>query len=211
MERGWFVTFEGGEGTGKSTQVARLRDHLLGLGLEVVVTREPGGTALAEAVRAVLLDPAYEPDGLTEIFLLAAARHEHVERVIRPALERRAAVLCDRYTDSSAVYQGMVRGVGEEVVARINRLATGALEPDLTIVLDVEPAQALPRAHCRNADTDLNESRLDDEPVAFHTRVRKGFLRLARQHPDRVQVVDASGDPDVVFKRIVAVLPAELT
>lgn len=210
MDDGFFITVEGGEGTGKTTQIARLAEHLQGCGHTVVVTREPGGTPVAEAARAVLLDPALEPDGMTELFLLEAARRDHVERVIAPALERGEVVLSDRYADSSTVYQGMVRGLGEELVIQLNRLATGDLEPDLTLVLDLDPEAGVDRARSRNAEGDGAESRLDDEPTEFHRRVREGFLRLAELHPDRVRVVDAAGDADAVFARLLALLPEEL-
>jgi dTMP kinase len=165
---------------------------------------------VAEAARAVLLDPALEPLGLSELFLLEAARHDHVERVIRPALARGEVVLSDRYTDSSTVYQGMVRGLGVERVEELNRLATGGLDPDLTLVLDLDPEAGVIRARSRNAMGDGSESRLDDEPAEFHRRVREGFLRLADLHPDRVRVIDAAGSPDAVFPRLLAVLPEEL-
>jgi dTMP kinase len=210
MQRGWFITFEGGEGTGKTTQIRRLAAHLEALGRIVVLTREPGGTPVAEAARAVLLDPALEPLGLSELFLLEAARHDHVERVIRPALARGEVVLCDRYADSSTVYQGMVRGIGVERVEELNRLATGDLDPDLTLVLDLDPRAGVTRARSRNAAGDGSESRLDDEPAEFHRRVREGFLRLSVLHPDRVCVVDATGDPEMVFPRLLAALPEEL-
>ncbi|PWB75829.1 MAG: dTMP kinase [Holophagae bacterium] len=210
MLRGWFITFEGGEGTGKSTQIGRLADVLRERGLEVVVTREPGGTTLAEAVRALLLDPAHDLDGLTEIFLLEAARHDHVERVIRPALRRGAVVLCDRFADSSWVYQGVVRGLGEEAVERLNLLATGGLEPDLTLVLDMEPAAALGRALDRNSAAASRESRLDEEPLQFHERVWRGFHRLAERYSNRVRLVAADASTDEVFRRVLAALPAEL-
>jgi dTMP kinase len=202
MPRGWFITFEGGEGTGKSTQVERVAAWLRSLGREVVVTREPGGTPLAEAARAVLLDPAHEPDGLVEVFLLEAARHDHTQRVIRPALEAGAVVVCDRYADSSTVYQGMVRGLGVAEVERLNRLATGGLEPDRTVVLDLDPGEGLRRARRRNAEDEQLSTRLDDEPDPFHVAVREGFLRLAGSHPDRVVVVDARGTADEVFHRV---------
>jgi len=210
MPRGWFITFEGGEGTGKSTQIERLAGWLTSRGREVVVTREPGGTALAESVRALLLDPVHDLDGLTEVFLLEAARHDHVERVIRPALRRGAVVLSDRFADSSWVYQGVVRGLGEEAVERLNRLATGGLEPDLTLLLDMEPQAALGRALDRNAASASRESRLDDQPPEFHQRVRLGFHRLAERFPDRVRLLDADAAPDEVFRRVLAALPAEL-
>lgn len=210
MDDGFFITFEGGEGTGKTTQLRRLAAHLEGLGRTVVLTREPGGTPVAEAARAVLLDPDLKPDGLTELFLLEAARHDHVENVIVPALERGEVVLCDRFADSSTVYQGMVRGLGEELVIQLNRLATTDLDPDLTIVFNLDPTAGVDRARSRNADGDGSESRLDDEPAEFHHRVREGFIRLAELYPERVRVVDASGDPDEVFDRLRATLPEEL-
>jgi dTMP kinase len=210
MPRGWFITFEGGEGTGKSTQIEMLAGHLRERGLTVVVTREPGGTPVAEAVRAVLLDPSLEPDGLTELFLLEAARRDHVERVIRPAVERGHVVLSDRYTDSSTVYQGMVRGVGVERTMELNRIATGGLVPDVTVVLDFDHESGLRRARSRNAVGDGSESRLDDEPSAFHGRVREGFLHLAEEDPERVRVVSAEGPPEEVFARILAAAPEDL-
>ena len=210
MSRGYFITFEGGEGTGKSTQIGLLNDWLTTLGYTTVITREPGGTKFAEAVRALLLDPELEPDGVSEIFLLEASRHDHVERVIRPAIEDGAVVLCDRFTDSSLVYQGLVRGLGWDEVAALNRLATGGLDPDLTLVFDMDPEAALTRAHTRNSEGSSRESRLDDEPAGFHRRVREGFLELAERKPDRVRVIDADGSPEKVFARIHAVLPEAL-
>ena len=209
MPRGWFITFEGGEGTGKSTQLALLDEWLRTLGHATLVTREPGGTELADAVRSILLNPDLEPDGLTEIFLLEASRRDHVERVIRPALEEGTIVLCDRFTDSSLVYQGLVRGLGWDEVETLNRLATGGLEPDLTLVFDMEPDKALARARSRNSQGSVRESRLDDEPEGFHRRVREGFLELARREPDRVRVIDAAGRPEKVFARIGPTLPED--
>lgn len=210
-ERGVFITFEGGEGTGKSTQVERLAAWLRESGREVVVTREPGGTPLAESVRAVLLAPDHDPDGLVELFLLEAARRDHTERVVRPALEAGSVVVCDRYADSSTVYQGMVRGVGIAEVERLNRIATGGLEPDRTVVLDLDPGEGVERARRRNATGDGASTRLDDEPDAFHDAVRAGFLRLAEAHPRRVVVVDARGPADEVFRRVRTALDGVLT
>ena len=176
----------------------------------MVATREPGGTPVAEAARAVLLDPELEPDGLSELFLLEAARHDLVDRVIRPALARGEVVLSDRYADSSLVYQGMVRGVGVERTDELNRVATGGLQPDLTIVLDLDHGSGVQRARLRNAEGDGSESRLDDEPAEFHRRVREGFLHLAEHEPARVRVVSAAGSPEEVFDRVLAELPGEL-
>ncbi len=201
------MTFEGGEGTGKSTQIERLAHRLRGAGREVIVTREPGGTPLAEAVRAILLDPQFAPDGVVEVFLYQAARRDHVERVIRPAVEGGAVVLSDRFADSSLVYQGVARGVGLDEVEYLNHLATDGLKPDLTIVFDLDPRIGLDRALDRNLDGSGNESRLDEEPLAFHQQVRSGFLELAERYPERVKVIDAGGGPDEVFRRLLAVLP----
>lgn len=207
---GWFITFEGGEGTGKSTQLARLERHLEARGAEVVRTREPGGTPLAEALRALMLDPLHEPDGFVELLLVEAARRDHVERLIRPALERSAVVLCDRFTDSSLVYQGRVRGVAEALVAELNRAATGGLEPDLTLLYDLDPEVALERTRRRNDAPGGRPSRLDLEPEAFHRAVRAGYLELAARAPQRIRVVAAGGAPDEVWARTLAALPEAL-
>jgi dTMP kinase len=210
MVRGWFITFEGGEGTGKSTQLRLLQQWLESRGAQVMVTREPGGTRLAEGIRALLLDPCQEPDGLSELFLLAAARRDHVVQVIEPALARGEVVLCDRFADSSLVYQGMVRKVGEEVTGQVNQLATGGLEPDLTIVLDMDPEVAVTRARLRNADRDDAQSRLDDEPDDFHRQIAAGYRRLAELLPHRARMVDAAADKETVFERLLVHLPKEL-
>jgi dTMP kinase len=211
MSRGWFITFEGGEGTGKSTQIVRLAEYLRERGRTVVVTREPGGTPVAEAVRAILLDPSLDPDGLSEVFLFEAARHDHVRRVVRPAIERGETVLSDRFADSSVVYQGIVRGVGVDRVERLNAIATEGIEPDLTLILDLDSERGVERARRRNATGNSATNRLDDEPSDFHHQVRDGFRALAEREPQRVRLVDASGGPEEVFARVVAVLPEALT
>lgn len=210
MSGGWLITFEGGEGTGKSTQLRLLEQRLTARGIAVVVTREPGGTQLAEAVRGLLLDPTQAPDGLSELLLLAAARHDHVVRVVAPALARGEIVLCDRYTDSSMVYQGIVRQVGESVTEQINHLATGGLVPDLTLIFDMDPEAAVARARSRNLDRNNHQSRLDDEPSHFHRKVREGYLRLAERQPQRLRLIDAGADQETVFKRLLEHLPEEL-
>ena len=209
MMRGWFITFEGGEGTGKSTQIELLRARLAGGGRTVLVTREPGGTPLAEKIRELLLDPNYDPDPLTELFLLEASRREHVENVIRPALERGEVVICDRFADSSLVYQGRVGGVNEATVATLNEAATSGLVPDRTIVLDLLTEEGLARARRRNRDQG-GVSRIDDRPPAFHRKVREAYLELARREPERVRIIDGRGNPDEVFERVRAALPEEL-
>lgn len=207
MSDGLLITFEGGEGTGKSTQMKRLAEWFRGQGREVIETREPGGTPIAEAIRLILLEPGLKPDGMTELFLLEAARHDHVENLIRPALERGVIVLADRFFDSSTVYQGFVRGLGTAVVRQLNVMATGGLEPDLTLLFDLDPDEAIGRAHGRNA-VDGSASRLDDEPLAFHREIREAFLRLAEAVPQRIRIVDATGSEDEVFARVQAVAEA---
>lgn len=180
-----FIVFEGGEGAGKSTQSAALADYLEARGHEVLRTREPGGTPAAEAIRAVLLDPANAGlDDRAEALLFAAARGDHAARVIRPALDRGEIVISDRYLDSSVAYQGVARGLGAERVAELSLWATGGLVPDLTIVLDVDPALGLARV--------VGPDRLESEPLEWHARVRQGFLDIAAAAPDRYLVLDGS-------------------
>lgn len=194
--RGLFVAVEGGEGAGKSTQIELLDRWLRERGQTVVVTREPGATPVGRRLRALLLDPRTGPlAARTEALLYAADRAEHVERVIRPALARGAVVVTDRYVDSSLAYQGAGRTLPAEEVARLSRWATGGLVPDLTVLLDVDPAVGLARAGGR-AD------RLEAEPVEFHERVRRAFRDLARREPQRYLVVAADAAPDVVADQI---------
>ncbi len=209
MTWGWLITFEGGEGSGKSTQISRLTQHLTGRGFRVLATREPGGTPLAEGVRELLLDTRFDPDPVVEVTLLEAARRDHVQRVIRPALARGEVVLCDRFADSSVVYQGFVGGVAQETVHKLNDLATGGLEPDLTLVLDLDPREGLRRARARNA-VGGGASRIDDRPLEYHERVRDGFLELVLSYPERVRLVPADGTADEVFALILNELPEAL-
>lgn len=186
-----FIGFEGGEGAGKSTQEARLAEHLTARGHTVVRTREPGGTPAAEAIRGIVLDPLYiGMDARAEALLFAAARGEHVARVIRPALDRGDVVLCDRYIDSSIAYQGIGRDLGAGVVRELSLWATAGLLPDLTIVLDIDPVIGLSRVS--------EPDRLEAEPMAYHQKVRRGFLDLAAERPDAYLVVDASQGVDEI-------------
>jgi len=197
MPSGRFIAFEGGEGAGKSTQVAALAAHLREQGREVVVTREPGGAPAAEAIREILLDHRFV--GLSaraEALLFAAARAEHVERTIRPGLERGAVVITDRYLDSSIAYQGISRALGIDVVEEISLWATESLLPDLTIVLDVAPTVGLGRAG--------KPDRMEAEPLDFHLRVRQGFLDLAARQPERYLVIAADGERDDIARRVAA-------
>lgn len=179
---GAFVVFEGGDGAGKSTHCRLLAEALRGGGFEVVVTREPGGTPVGEAIRGVLLGAGSQPIAArTEALLFAAARAEHAASLIRPALERGAVVISDRYIDSSVAYQGAARGLGEERIAELSSWATEGLLPDLTVLLDVPPSVGLARAREAN--------RMEAEPEAFHEAVREAFLRRASASPERYVVV----------------------
>ena len=195
---GLFVTFEGGEGAGKTTQVARLAARLRERGLEPVLTREPGGTPVAEGVRALLLDTQHRPTALAEAFLMEAARAELVSGVIRPALASGRVVLCDRYDDSTLAYQGAGRGLDADVLRTLNRAATGGLVPGLTLLFDLDPAVGL----ARRAGASGATNRLDREPADFHARVRARFLELARAEPGRFVVLDAALTPEALEARI---------
>lgn len=196
MKKGIFITFEGTEGCGKSTQALLLADYLRGLGWEVLLTREPGGTGLGERLRGVLLGSPEALAPVTELLLFAADRAQHVEEVIRPALEAGKAVVCDRYSDSTFAYQHFGRGLPLEAVEAVCRVATGGVVPDLTFVLDVPVEEGLARARGRGLF-----DRFEDAELAFHERVREGYLELARREPGRVRVV-ASGTVDEVAEDV---------
>ena len=199
--RGRFITFEGGEGAGKSSQILRLTQHLQALGLPVLRTREPGGTPGAEAIRALLVTgEADRWDATTELLLVAAARRDHVRRVIAPALKAGTWVVCDRFADSTRAYQGVAGGLGLDRVDAVNAIATDGLEPDLTVVLDIDPAIGLARAG-RDA-ADHGETRFESHAGAFHDTVRTAFRQLAARAPERCVVVDATPDSDTVAAQV---------
>jgi dTMP kinase len=202
---GRFVSFEGMEGCGKSTQLALLADHLRSREVTVLATREPGGTPLGEALRAVLLDPAHQPTAVAELCILEAARAQLVATVIAPALARGEWVLADRFADSSWAYQGVARGLGVTTVGTLNALACGATWPDRTLVFDLEVDEALRRARTRPSTTAANR-RFEDEALPFHQAVAAGFRELVRCEPGRVRLVDAAGTPEQVFARVVTTL-----
>jgi len=189
---GLFVTFEGGDGSGKSTQLARVAARLRRRALDPLVTREPGGTPLAEGIRALLLDPSRRPAPMAEALLMEAARADLVANAIRPALEAGRVVLCDRYDDSTLAYQGAGRGLDARLLRSLNLAATGGLTPDMTFLFDVDPRVGLARR--AGAAGDLN--RLDREPEEFHARVRARFLELAVAEPNRFAVLDGALAPD---------------
>lgn len=204
-ERGAWITFEGIEGSGKSTQIERLAQALRDLGLQPVVTREPGGTSLGVRLRSVLLQPAGLPmEPLTELLLYTADRAQHLAEVVLPSLETGKPVLCDRYLDATLAYQGFGRGLGTERIRELHRhLPLNAL-PDRTLLLDIEVGVGLERARRRNDEMALDaaEGRFERERLEFHRRVRDGYLELAAADPERIRVVDAGGNTDDVESRV---------
>lgn len=214
MKRGFFITFEGGEGAGKSTQIDRLARKLRAKKYDVLLTREPGGSPGAEAVRHVLLSGAAESFGPEmEALLFAAARSDHVEQVIRPAVERGAIVLCDRFLDSSRVYQGVTGGLDPDFMASVERVAINGMMPDMTLILDIDPAEGLRRATARRGTGD-GPDRFEKETLAIHQRRREAFLAIAEAEPERCIVIDASRDPeeveDIVTAAVFAALEAKM-
>jgi dTMP kinase len=196
--RGRFITIEGGEGVGKSTQIAALADFLRASGVEVVLTREPGGTQRAERIRELLLESVPEPmPPSCELLLVFAGRATHLENVIRPALQRGAWVVCDRFTDATVAYQGGGRGMDAETIALLEKLVQGGLRPDLTLLLDAPLEIAAARAQERNAARG-SADRFEREKQDFFERVRRVYLERARQEPGRFAVIDATASRDAV-------------
>ena len=202
--RGRFITFEGGEGCGKSTQVKRLAEFLKSRGIEVLLTREPGGTWLSEEIRHLIKDQDTEaPGDRTELLLFLAARAQLVEKVIIPALDAGKWVISDRFSDSTLAYQGYGRGLPLEVISLVNDFACSGLRPDLTFLLEVAPETAARRMRGREESTNTEADRIERAGDGFHERLRAGFAELAKRHPDRIHRIDANGSPDEVFDLIV--------
>ncbi|MBF9150052.1 dTMP kinase [Novosphingobium jiangmenense] len=204
MTQGRFIALEGGEGVGKSTQGRMLAEALRTRGLDVVTTREPGGTLGAEAIRAMLLSTEGEGWGArAEALLFAAARADHVEKLIRPALVRGAWVVCDRFVDSSRAYQGGGGGLSDAEVLDLHRIGSEGLLPDLTILLTVRPEVSAQRLALRDGGTG---DRIESRGAAYHSRVAEAFRSFATQNPDRFAVIDAEGSPDEVHARVMTSL-----
>lgn len=203
MARGRFITFEGGEGCGKSTQVRRLKAALEAEGVEVLLTREPGGTVLAEEIRRLIKDQDDDPPcDRSELLLFLAARAQLVRQVIRPALEAGTWVISDRFSDSTLAYQGYGRGLPLDVIARTNDFACEGLTPDLTLLLDVTPETAEARRRGREEATGTAADRIERAGDDFHARLRRGFAELAAREPERIVTIDANGTVDEVWERI---------
>ncbi|GGK48182.1 dTMP kinase [Salinarimonas ramus] len=208
-----FITFEGGEGTGKSTQIARLAERLRSRGYAVVTTREPGGSPHAEELRrAILSGEAKKLGPFAEALLFARARQDHLEATIRPALAAGAIVLCDRFADSTRAYQGAAGSVATPLIDALERCAVGETRPDLTLILDLPVATALARAASRREGTGAGEGadRYEGEALAFHEKLREAFHAIAAREPERCVVIDASGDVETVEARIAAAVEPRL-
>lgn len=196
MSRGFFITFEGGDGSGKSTQIGILRDRLTEAGYDVILTREPGGTRISEKIRELILDPANsEMDDMTEAMLYAAARAQLVRQLIKPALEEGKVVICDRFVDSSIAYQAFGRGLGD-AVGVINTYAVDDCMPDLTILLRLDPERGSDRIAGRAHD------RIEQASDEFHRKVYEGYLKLEEMYPDRILGIDASGTIEEIAEEI---------
>jgi len=202
---GLFFTFEGIDGSGKTTQVQRFADYLSRMHLPYVVTREPGGTDLGDRIRRVLLPRASAGmDPWTEVLLYFASRAQNVSQVILPALEQGRIVLCDRFTDASLAYQGFGRGLDLSFIRQLHRFACRGLKPDLTFVIDIAPEESVHRAHHRNTSATEDEGRFEEEALAFHKRVRRGYRSLASREPRRMKLVPGQEGVEDVHQRIVA-------
>ena len=203
--RGLFITFEGPDGSGKSTQMRLLAARLRNAGHDVLESTEPGGTPIGMQIRRILLDPANDELCPTaELLLMFAARAQNVEQWILPALKAGRIVLSDRFTDSSLVYQGAGRGLGANVVRQIDRIACHGLEPCLTLCIDIDVAKGLARAHARNRNVEpaQQESRLDEQALDFHQKARAAYLQLAAAEPGRIKLIDGDAAPDIVAERV---------
>jgi dTMP kinase len=208
------ITFEGGDGTGKTTQVRGLETFLQGRGCACLVTREPGGTALGELIRKVLLEVGdHEIASSTELFLYLADRSQHVHEIIRPAINAGKIVLCDRFTDSTLAYQGYGRGIDLEWLRQLNKAASGTVRPDLTLLLDCPVDVGLARTARRQAQSAASkpkEDRFEREKIEFHEKVRAGFLDIARNEPSRFRVIDASKTVEEIAATIRRIIDQEL-
>jgi len=211
---GFFITFEGIEGCGKTTQIRLLAKGLKEGGREVVLTREPGGTEIGERIRAVLLDASScGMSPITDLMLYGAARNQHVREVIRPALERGAVVLCDRYADATTAYQGAARRIDVKTIDEVHRVATEGVWPQLTLLLDMPASEGLSRARERNLHEDIagREDRFEREELDFHERVRSGYLAIAKREPSRVVIVDAGRSIEDMQAKIASVVEKALS
>jgi dTMP kinase len=200
MRRGLLITVEGTDGSGKTTQIGMIKDYLTGKGFEVIFVREPGGTRISEEIRSLLLDPGNsEMNHTAEMLLYAAARAQLTAEVIKPAIDQGKAVICDRFVDSSYVYQGFGRGISLEVVEAVNAAALAGIKPDITFFFDISPEIALKR---RLASTGLD--RIEKEKMDFHMKVYNGYCKLVRRYPDRIKSIDSNRAVEEIFTDVKA-------
>jgi dTMP kinase len=208
-----FISFEGIEGSGKTTNMRHAVRFLRDKGFDCVITREPGGTRIGEKIRAILLDPSSkEMNPLTELLLYTADRSQHIKELISPLLSAGKTVVCDRYYDATVVYQGYARGLDTALIHRLHRLLFENLKPDITLLLDLPPEVGLSRAwkQIDKGDRDRVETRFEEETLSFHKKVRAGYLEMARLEPERYRIIDASKEPDQVRKEIARTLAEEI-
>jgi dTMP kinase len=209
--KGFFITLEGVEGSGKTTQTALVAEALKAAGHRVTVTREPGGTRAGEAIRAIFLDPAVSLHAAAELLLVLADRAQHVREKLKPALAAGEIVLSDRYSDSTVAYQGYGRGLDLKLLEELNRLASDGTRPDLTVVLDLAVETGLERTRARVRGDVRGPDRFEGEQVEFHRRVREGFLKIAHDEPERVMTIDATLPMTEITARITAAIVAVVT
>lgn len=199
---GLFITMEGPDGAGKTTQIEKLKDYLSCKGYDIILCREPGGTKISEAIREVILNKEFKEMGyMTELLLYASARAQLVEQVIRPALDEDKIVICDRFVDSSAVYQGIARGLGTELVYEVNQYAIGDTFPDITILLELQGKEGIYRKKNQGS-----LDRMESEAAAFHEKVAQGYHTLADECPDRIRRIDGTQSIDTIHKQIVQMI-----
>jgi dTMP kinase len=199
--KGLFITLEGPDGSGKTTQVSKIAEYLRNSNIDFIHTREPGGTRISDKIRSLILDPEHkEMHDLTEVLLYAASRAQHVHEKIIPALKAGKVVLCDRFVDASLAYQGFGLGVGEEPVLRVNQIATSGLVPDRSYFIDVSPEVGRERMKARYGTGNLD--RIEQKDLSYHERVREGFAHIFAKQSDRIVRVNGEQDPDIVFEEI---------
>jgi len=204
MKKGLFITFEGCEGSGKTTQAKKLCSYLNKKHYKCILTREPGGTIISEKIRRILLNKNHSSlHPRTELFLYLASRAQHTKEVILPALKKGKVVICDRYTDSSLAYQGVARNLSIEIVEKLNRLATEELLPDITFLIDINPREGLKRVK--------GKDRIENEKTIFHNKVRRAYLNIARDEKNRVRLIDGSRSKNEIFQEILSAIKSHLS
>ncbi len=205
-KKAFFITVEGCEGSGKTTQAKLLKEYLQEKGIEVILTREPGGSVVAEQIRNILLNPEYKVSSVCELMLYEAARAQHLEEIIKPNLKKDVTVICDRFTDSTLAYQGYGRGLDKKMIEYLNAAACGKITPDLTLYLDVNPKDGLKRAASVDKGSLTGGDRIEKESINFHNKVRQGFLELAQKYPERIKKIDTKNGIEETHKNIVEVI-----